>query len=147
MALNKTRSVRKKKTQLPRIGRRVVKSQYEFDLYKSLLGIVNGGMVEYETEKLEYTETKQYIPDLIVTQRDGTKMYIEGKGFFPYSDRAKMLAVKAEHPELDIRIVFYRNSPSSLGKGSKTSPGEWADKYGFPWALKEIPTSWFAKEE
>lgn len=108
--------------------------------------MVNGGTVEYEAEKLEYTETKQYIPDLIVTLRDGKKIYIEGKGFFPYADRAKMVAVKEQHPDLDIRIVFYRDTPSSLGKGNKTKPTEWATKYGFPSSVKEIPKEWFTNE-
>lgn len=142
MAIDKTRKGRKK-VALPRIGRRVVKSQYEFDLYKSLLGIVGGGSVEYESERLEYTEYRQYIPDLIVRGRDDSVMYIEGKGYFPYSERAKMIAVKAQHPDLDIRIVFYRDTPSSLGKGNKSKPSEWAEKHGFPWAIKEIPPEWF----
>lgn len=132
-------------TSLPKIGRRKVKSQFEFDLYKELTGITGGlrASVEYETEKLEYTETKQYIPDLIIRYHDRRVVYVEGKGYFPYSERAKMVAVKEQHPELDIRIVFYRDTPSSLGKGSKMKPTEWATKHGFPSAVKTIPTEWF----
>jgi hypothetical protein len=134
-------------TTLPKIGRRKVKSQFEFDLYKELSGLIrDSGSIEYETEKLEYTETKQYLPDLIVRGRDGNiRFYIEGKGYFPYDERAKMVAVKAQHPDLDIRIVFYRDTPSSLGKGNKMKPTEWATKYGFPSAVKTIPEEWFTE--
>lgn len=133
-------------TSLPKIGRRKVKSQFEFDLYKQLTGLTGNlrTSVGYEDTKLEYTETKQYIPDLVVRyHNDERVIYIEGKGFFPYPDRAKMIAVKEQHPELDIRIVFYRDTPSSLGKGSKMRPSDWATKYGFPFAIKEIPEEWF----
>ena len=52
-----------------------------------------------------------------------------------------MLAVKAQHPELDIRFVFQRNN--TLSKQSKTTYGAWADKHGFPWCIyPDIPESW-----
>ena len=55
--------------------------------------------------------------------------------------RRKMLAVKAQHPELDIRFVFQRNN--TLSKQSKTTYGAWADKHGFKWCIfPDIPTSW-----
>lgn len=150
MGLNTGRTGRNKRANsLPKIGRRKVKSQFEFDLYKELTGLTGGlrASIEYETEKLEYTEYKQYIPDLIVRysgDNDGERtVYIEGKGYFPYPERAKMIAVKEQNPQLDIRIVFYRDTPSSLGKGSKMKPTEWATKYGFPSAVKTIPEEWF----
>jgi hypothetical protein len=101
-----------------------------------------GATVEYETEKLTYIEEKQYTPDFIITKKDGSKIYVESKGFFPYPERAKMVAVKAGHPNLDIRIVFYRDNPSQLGRGSKSRPSDWALKNGFPFAIKEIPSDW-----
>lgn len=149
MGLDKVRTGRKSRKAkgegLPKIGRRKVKSQFEFDLYKQLTGLTGNlrASVEYETDKLDYVEYKQYIPDLVIRLHDGSNIYIEGKGYFPYPERAKMIAVKEQHPELDIRIVFYRDTPSSLGKGSKMKPTEWATKYGFPSAVKEIPASWF----
>lgn len=57
-----------------------------------------------------------------------------------------MLAVKETNPELDIRLVFMRNSPSCLGKGSKTRPSEWAEKYGFLYSVGEIPQEWFKED-
>jgi len=54
-----------------------------------------------------------------------------------------MVSIKEQNPDLDIRIVFYRDNPSQLGRGSKTRPSDWAIKYGFPFAVKEIPKEWF----
>lgn len=103
----------------------------------------NRSTVEYETEKLEYTETKNYIPDFIIEHKDGSKVYVETKGYFPYPDRAKMILIKSQHPELDIRILFYRDNPSQLGRGSKSRPSDWALKNGFPYAIGEVPSDWF----
>ncbi len=145
MGLNTGRKGRNKRgTNLPKIGRRKVKSQYEFDIYKSITGLVGrGGTVEYEVDKLLYTTTHDYIPDLTINLDDSRRFFVECKGYFPYPERAKMIAVKEQHPELDIRIVFYRDTPSSLGKGSKMKPTEWATKHGFPSAVKTIPPEWF----
>jgi hypothetical protein len=54
-----------------------------------------------------------------------------------------MLAVKESHPDIDIRIVFYRDNPSQLGRGSKTRPSDWALKNGFPFSIGSIGKDWF----
>lgn len=78
----------------------------------------------------------------MITRKDGSKIYVESKGYFPYPERAKMVAVKEQHPDLDIRFVFYADSPGKLGKGSKVKPSEWAVKYGFPFTIRDIPADW-----
>jgi hypothetical protein len=52
-----------------------------------------------------------------------------------------MRLVKEQNPELDIRFVFTR-STSKINKGSKTSYGDWCDKYGFDYSDKLIPGEW-----
>ncbi len=49
---------------------------------------------------------------------------IETKGMFTAADRRKHLAIKKQHPNLDIRFVF-ENSRRKLRKGAKSSYGEW----------------------
>lgn len=99
----------------------------------------------YEPEVLEYeiNERRRYHPDFVLKckKRIGEKIYIEGKGKFTAVDRKKMLLVKAQHPGLDIRFVFYR-AKARIRKGSQTTHAMWAEKNGFKWADKAIPRSW-----
>lgn len=91
----------------------------------------------YEACKYNYTTESKYTPDFFLSNN----VIFEVKGFFKPSDRRKMLAVKAQHPELDIRFIFQRNN--TLSKNSKTTYGDWCDKHGFPWCIfPDIPQSW-----
>lgn len=102
---------------------------------------------EYETEKLSYTITANYIPDFIVTTRSNRKIYIETKGngrSFDGASRRKLLAVKQQHPELDIRIVFWSDGKfgASRKDGTRQTQMGWAEKNGFLAAVREIPDAW-----
>lgn len=144
---NRRKQKRKEKKPSLKIGKRVVKSDFEYNSYIAIkANLPKRAEIEYETEKLDYIITRQYIPDLIITFKDGRKIYIECKGYFPYSDREKMIAVKQTNPSLDIRLLFYGDSPSKLGKGSKTKPSEWAQKHGFLYAIGEIPADWLLEQ-
>lgn len=91
----------------------------------------------YESKKYKYVIESNYTPDFFV----GETVY-EAKGFFKPEQRRKMLAVKKQHPELDIRMIFQRNN--TLSKSSKTTYGDWCDKHGFPWCVFPlIPKEWF----
>lgn len=97
----------------------------------------------YEPEFINYelAEVRRYLPDFVLTTKKGKKVYIEGKGKFTAIDRKKMLLVQAQHPGLDIRFVFYR-AKAKIRKGSQTTHAMWAEKHGFPWADKTIPSAW-----
>ena len=84
---------------------------------------------EYETEKLPYTVEKVYIPDFILYDKLGNKIYIESKGRFTSSDRTKMLKVKAQNPLLDIRLVFMQDNYLTKRKIKRYT--EWATEHGF----------------
>lgn len=88
--------------------------------------------VEYESEKIPYYIAGHYIPDYVIHTPTG-KIYIEAKGHFRPEAKRKMVAVKKQHPELDIRFVFYRYSGVYV---------RWADKYGFKYAIGDIPDEW-----
>ena len=100
---------------------------------------LNGYQFEYETLKLNYTISAVYTPDFILPNG----VIIEAKGYFKPEDRRKMVAVKKQHPELDIRLVF--QAPfNTLTKLSKTTYAMWADKHGFLWAPSyNLPLEWF----
>jgi hypothetical protein len=88
------------------------------------------GVVEYEVARLKYPQKDgTYVPDFRIPQAIRTQLFIEAKGRFLGKDRTKLKAVKAAHPEIDLRIVFQRNVP--IVKGSKTRCLDWAIKNGF----------------
>lgn len=134
----------KRKTALPKIQGKNARSQFEFDIFKLLKGsLKRGDTLTYETDKLQYTIVSEYIPDFTIDRKDGTTIYIEAKGLgraFDFKARQKMVAVKEQHPDKDIRIVFMRDGP--ISKRSKTRASDWANKYGFKFAINEIPKDW-----
>jgi len=92
----------------------------------------------YEARSFPYVLTSKYTPDFFI----GDTIY-EAKGFFKPSERRKHLAIKNQHPDLDIRFIFQRNN--TLSKNSKTHYGDWCDKHGFKWCVyPHIPDSWIS---
>lgn len=92
----------------------------------------------YEPGKVHYQLECDYLPDFVL--KSGP--VLEVKGFFPPSDRRKVLAVKRQHPEMDLRMVFQRNQ--CISTGSKTTYGMWCDKHKIPWCVyPNIPEDWF----
>ena len=93
---------------------------------------------EYETEKLSYTIEHTYTPDFVLPNY----VYLETKGYWDAADRRKVLAVKRDNPEVDLRMVF--QSPyNTISKKSKTTYAKWCEKHDIPWtAYHEIPLDW-----
>ncbi len=115
------------------------RSKFEKNFADSLTK--QGIKFKYESDRIPYTKECTYTPDFKL----GT-MYIETKGRFTASDRAKHLRIKEQHPTLDIRFIFM-NSRVKLSKISNTTYGEWCDKHGFKWADKAMPKTWLNKKE
>lgn len=92
---------------------------------------------QYEPLQLDYTISHTYTPDFVI----GNSLIIEAKGKLDPQTRQKMLAVKQQHPDLDIRIVFMRGE-NKLSKASKTTYMDWGKKHGFICADREIPKEW-----
>lgn len=122
--------------------------------YKNKFEIVTGEFLKskklkfgYETEKLEYTITSNYIPDFIVITKSGKKIYIETKGngrSWDGAARRKLVAVKKQHPDLDIRLVFWSDGKFGATRkdGTRQTQSSWSEKNGFLWAIREIPDEW-----
>ena len=95
----------------------------------------------YECYYLRYTipeSVHTYTPDFILPNG----IIIEAKGLFETADRKKHLLIKKQYPHLDIRFVF-QNPKNTIYKGSKTTYADWCKKYGYQYATKLIPASWF----
>lgn len=95
----------------------------------------------YETACFSFVREHKYIPDFSLPNN----IHLEVKGAFDAEDRAKTLAVKGAHPELDIRFVF-SGANKKIYKGSKTTYGGWCEKHGFPYAEKEVPAEWLKEK-
>ena len=95
---------------------------------------------QYATLTLDYVIEAKYTPDFILPNG----VIIETKGRLLKEDRRKMIAVKKQHPDLDIRFVFQNgNDKISRAKRSVTY-GQWATRHGFKWSSGFIPNSWYS---
>jgi glycogen debranching enzyme len=95
---------------------------------------------EYETKKIPFvvSESRFYLPDFILPNG----IHIEAKGYLRREDRKKLLLVKEQHPDLDLRLVFQCAS-NRIYKRSKTTYGQWAKKHGFLYSDNgRVPREW-----
>lgn len=97
----------------------------------------------YEDLKIEWKDLRYrtYTPDFILDNG----IIVETKGIFDNEDRRKHLAVREQHPELDIRLVF-SNTKAKLYKGSKTTYAMWCEKNGFLYSHRVIPPDWLKEK-
>ena len=99
--------------------------------------------VRYEKLKIEWEDLRYrtYTPDFELDNG----IFIETKGMFDNDDRRKHIAIKEQHPELDIRFVF-SNANEKLYKGAKSRYCDLCDKNGFKWAQRIIPQEWLTEK-
>lgn len=103
-----------------------------------------GVSFEYEPRTVAITipaRKATYLPDFVARN---APIIIESKGYFynGAKDRQKLVLIKEQHPELDIRIVF-SDANKKIYKKSPTTYGQWATDHGFKWADKGIvPAEW-----
>ena len=94
--------------------------------------------LKIEWEDLAY---RTYTPDFVLNNG----IIIETKGRFMAADRRKHIAIKKQHPKLDIRFVF-TNSKSKLSKGAKSSYADWCIKNDFRYYDRVIPEDWLKEK-
>ena len=96
----------------------------------------------YETVSYDYIISSSYTPDIILSN-----CVVELKGVLLKEERKKYIAVKTQHPTLDIRFVF-QNSKTKLSKakGSLTY-AKWCERHGFLYADKIIPPHWYEQKQ
>ena len=95
--------------------------------------------------------TGWYTPDFFIHTGNRT-IIIETKGRFTAADRRKMVAIRKEHPDLDIRMLFMRDN--RLTRRSATHYSDWCHKNDYTCAVGMPPDAWIkeytdgqAKEE
>ena len=97
-----------------------------------------GVSYEYESAKIPYTIKHNYHPDFLLPNN----VYLEIKGYWDPEDRRKVLAVKRDNPDIDLRMVF--QAPyNTISKKSKTTYAKWCEKHDILWtSYTDIPLAW-----
>jgi len=115
-------------------------SKFRSQLEKRIATLLTtlGISYEYESEKVAYTIQHHYCPDFVLPNH----VYLEAKGYWDPADRRKILAVKKDNPDLDLRMVF--QAPyNKISKKSKTTYAMWCEKHDIPWSsYHDIPLEW-----
>lgn len=134
----------KRQTRSTSKGRAVLyKARYRSRLEERIADQLDeaGISFQYENRKVKYTVPARhatYTPDF-----DLGPYLIEAKGYFrSAADRQKLVLVKRDNPDVQIRLVFQKaNNP--IYKGSPTTYAKWAEDHGFQWADGGvIPDEW-----
>jgi len=112
-----------------------LKSGFERTVVASLQS--RGVNFEYESVELPYVLHGTYHPDLKLVD---TGVIVELKGVLDREAKRKMIAVRKQYPDLDIRFVFM--DASKKVPGTKQTHAQWADRNGYKWADRAIPEEW-----
>lgn len=114
------------------------RSTYEFLVEQTRANDLGLG---YEVDKFKYVLERNYTPDFTIMFPSGHKRFIETKGYLRGGDIVKMVAIRRQHPEMDIRIFFQKDNKLT----PKMRYSDWAEKYGFIYCVGQIPLEWFAE--
>lgn len=122
--------------------RRHVQAAYRSGLERAIAASLAMAKVPatFEQHRIPFeqpSKSRNYTPDFVLPNG----IVVESKGLFVGEDRDKMLLVIAQHPAIDIRMVF-SNAKAKLRKGSPTTYAAWCEKHDIPWAHKTIPLAW-----
>ncbi len=80
--------------------------------------------------------TGWYTPDFFLENG----CIIETKGRFTAADRRKMLAVKQDHPNAKIVMLFMRDN--KIHRNSQTKYSDWCKQYGYDYAIGSPKPEW-----
>ena len=120
------------------------RSKYEKRVWENL-SKTNQKRTVYEPSDpvIRYHLPKCYIPDFLLPNG----IMVECKGYFKPADRTKMLRVRKENPEFDIRFLFQRANNRLTKSPNSLAYWQWAEKHGFLWDEGErIPTKWLKEK-
>lgn len=111
---------------------------------RSIVADLRARKVEFTYEELRvpYTLDGVYHPDFLIVN---SGIIVEAKGLLDRDSKRKMLAVKAQHPELDIRFLFMEADKKI--PGTKQTHAQWAERNGFKWAEGQIPEEWVSGDK
>lgn len=121
------------------------RSKFEKRVYESVPRNQRG-FVDYEPQSppICYNTPARYIPDF----RLPNGILVECKGYFDARSRAKMLRVRKQNPDLDIRMLFQRANNRITKSPNSMMYWQWAEKHGFLWAEGDVmPQEWLEENK
>lgn len=90
----------------------------------------------YEELTLPYVLHGNYHPDFKLENG----IVVEAKGFLDRDSKRKMIAIRKQYPDLDIRFLF--QEAAKKVPGTRQTHAQWAERNGYLWAEGEIPEEW-----
>ncbi len=93
----------------------------------------------YETLELPYVLNGTYHPDFILANG----IIIEVKGKLDQQSKRKMIAIRKQYPELDIRFLLMEANKKV--PGTKQTHEKWCDRNGYLWAIGTVPEEWISE--
>ena len=84
-------------------NRKEIKFRSKLEERVATLLMTLGVSYEYESTKIPYTIQHNYTPDFVLPNH----VYLEAKGYWAAEDRRKILAVKKDNPDIDLRMVLH----------------------------------------
>ena len=120
----------------------IFRSKFEEEVFNALPQ--KGSL--YEPTRFYVDIPTSYVPDLLLPNG----IYVEIKGYLRTPERVKYVKFKEQFPEIDLRFVFQNSKKTYQGAvkrkdKTKTTLAEWANKHGFIYADKRVPTEWFGE--
>lgn len=119
--------------QLDELG---VKFTYESRRIYYTLPVHKGACAECDSNKV--VSNHFYTPDFLLENG----IVLEAKGKLDSKHRRILKAIKDQHPEEDLRLIFMLDN--KISRGSKTRYTAWAASSGIPSCVKEIPPEWIS---
>jgi len=78
----------------------------------------------------------KYTPDFVLK----SGLIIEAKGRFTAADRRKMKAMKAQHPDVNIVMLFMRDN--ALSRKSRTFYSDWCMENDYDFSIGTLKKEW-----
>ena len=121
---------------MPRKKKPKFRSGFEERVYED-----RAGELDYEPDHpaVHYVVPSRYIPDFKLPNG----ILVECKGYFDSRARSKMLRVRKDNPDLDIRFVFQRANNRLTKSKNSLMYYQWAERHGFKWSEGRIPDEWW----
>src|SRR5690348_15149299 len=107
--------------------------EYEPELIKFDYPVKGGRCSDCGSKHVAKSRT--YLPDFRLM--DGS--YLEGKGILSQGERGKFLALKKQHPNMQLSFVF--GFDNKLRKDKPERYSDWCKQHGFEFAVLGLPKS------